>query len=472
MNAKKVLLINPPTGLYLREDRCQTPIEEFKTVAIRPPIDLLYAAAGFEMSGAECRIEDYPAENKSWSDFERDLTNFNPDILIISITTPSLIIDLKACDITKKINPKILTIAKGAHFNICDKEILQQFPNLDAVIRGEYEITCKELGSHSILKNINGITYRSNDEIIRNPDRQFVENLDELPFPARHLIKNNLYIRPDTGEMQTTIITNRGCPFNCIFCLAQQVSGRTVRMRSPENIILEIEQCIDQFGIKNFLFRSDLFTANLDWVKKLCEQIIKKKLKIEWACNSRVDTLDQETLRMMKKAGCWLIAFGVESGNEEILKKIKKKANVEKALRIFPLVRAADIKSSIYFLIGFPWDTPMTMKDNIRLAKRIDPDFIEIFYVYPFPGTELYNFALQNNLIKEGEIPTASYAHPAMPGLYMSIKEFDKWRRKILRSFYLRPAYIFRTLSRANSPKAFLNYIKYGFIQLIDLIRR
>jgi len=472
MSQKKVLLIVPPTGLYIREDRCQTPIEELKTIAIRPPIDLMYAGAGFEQARTLCKIEDYPAEKKSWSDFEKDLKEFQPDILVISITTPSLIDDLKACDIAKKVNPKILTIAKGAHFNIFDKETLKQFPNLDAVLRGEYEITCREIGIQTTFKDIKGITYCQNNEIIRNPDRPFCENLDELPFPARHLIKNQLYIRPDTGEMQTTLVTNRGCPYNCIFCLAQQVAGKKVRMRSPENIVAEIEECINKFGIRNFLFRSDLFTANSDWVKRLCELIIRKNLKIEWACNSRVDTLNQEMLQMMKRAGCWLIAFGVESGNEEMLKKMRKNCSVDKAIKIFPLVRASGIKSSIYFLIGFPWDTPMTMKDNIRLAKRIDPDFIEIFYVYPFPGTELYDFAVQNNLLKKGEIPKAAYSHPAMPGLYMTAQEFNKWRKKILRSFYLRPAYILRTLIRAKSPKIIQNYIKYGLVQLVDLFRR
>ncbi len=298
----KVLLIVPPTGLYIREDRCQTPIEDLKTVSLRPPIDLMYAAAEFEQAGCECRIADYPGERLGWKELEAELKSFTPDFLVLSITTPSLEDDLRAAEITKQVNPNIVTIAKGAHFNTLDVSTLEQHPALDMVLRGEYEEACRELGSRKSWEEILGLTYRnSRGEIVRNQPRPFIDDLDTLPFPARHLARNELYVRPDTGEPQTTIITNRGCPYDCIFCLATQVAGRKNRVRSVGNIIAEIKECLERYHIRDFLFRSDLFTTDKAWVIELCQEILNRGLDIEWVCNSRVDTVDEEMLAWMKR---------------------------------------------------------------------------------------------------------------------------------------------------------------------------
>jgi len=476
MSGLKVLLIVPPTGLFIREDRCQTPIEDLKTVALRPPIDLLYAAAGFIQGGAECKIIDYPAISKSWQTLEIDISNFAPDLIVLSITTPSLEEDLKAAmiakKIAKKISKKITTIAKGAHFNLLHRETLEKFPDLDLVLRGEYEITCSEIAQGHPLSEIAGISYRDeNGEIKINPTRPFIENIDEIPFPPRELIDNNLYVRPDTMEPQTTIITNRGCPFNCIFCLSNQVSGNRDRRRSPENIIAELKECVEKFAIRNFLFRSDLFTATKNWTLELCEKIIDSKLDISWSCNSRVDTIDRELLKALKRAGCWLIAYGVESGDEESLKKMRKKYDLSCIENAIKMTYEEGIKSSIYILFGFPWDTNEDLKKSTDFACKINPDFLEIFYVYPFPGTELYKMAVEEGLLHKGEIPKSAYSAPAMPSHFLSIDELARWRRRALRQFYLRPNFIIRTLLNSGSPKILKNYIKYGFIQLVDLIK-
>ncbi|MFH0794883.1 MAG: radical SAM protein, partial [bacterium] len=298
----------------------------------------------------------------------------------------------------------------------------------------------------------------------------FLDKLDALPFPARHLANNALYVRPDTNEMQTTVITNRGCPFKCVYCLAQQVAGAKNRYRSVENVIAELKECMNRHNIRNFLFRSDLFTQNKKWVKSLCEAILDEKLDIEWACNSRVDTINEDLARTMKKAHCWIIAFGVESGNQEILDKIDKEATIAQARSGIAATKAAGIKTSVYFLMGLPWDTPQTIKDNMRFARELEPDFLEIFYVYPFPGTPLYDIAVKEGLIKPGEIPADAYSAPAMRGKFMTLEEFQKWRRKAMRDYDLRPKYIVRTLAGIRSGKEFANYMKVGFQQLKDLV--
>lgn len=467
----KVMGIVPPTGMYIREDRCQTPIENLKTVSLRPPIDLLYATAGCEAAGCECRVIDYPGEDTGWTELEADLRSFAPDIVVMSITTPSLDDDMQAARLIHKVNPKMLTVAKGAHFNTLDVVSLEKYPDLDVVLRGEIEETCRELGEGRPLAEVKGISWRNPEgKIVRNEERGFNGHLDDIPFPSRHLAHNDLYLRPDTGERQTTIITNRGCPFHCVYCLANQTAGVKNRYRTVENVIAEIKECIEKHDIRSFLFRSDLFTQNKKWVISLCKAIVDEGLDISWASNSRVDTIDAERLEWMKKAGCWIIAFGVESGDQKILDLIEKNAKVADSYKAVQACRDAGVKSSVYLLMGLPWDTYETAKDLTDYAIDLNPDILEIFYSYPFPGTPLYDTCVKEGLLKEGEIPKSAYDSPAFPGLHLSVEEMRMLRKKALRSFYLRPSKVVGTLRSASTPKEFGNYMRLGFSQLKHLM--
>lgn len=469
---EKALLIVPPTGKYIREDRCQTPIEEFQTIALRPPIALMYLAAVLEQKGVACLLKDYPAEDVGWEGFRRDLGDFLPDMLIVSMTTPSLEKDVEACRIAKSEIPHCLTVGKGAHFNFSDLESLAKYPELDVVLRGEYEQTIGELAHAEDLSSVAGISFQYNGVPMRNADRPLIDDLDQLPYPARHLSRNDLYIRPDTGAMQTTVVTSRGCPSKCVFCLAPVISGSKVRRRSPENIVGELKECVEQHGIRSFLFRSDLFTAHRSWVMELCQLIIEENLQIEWSCNSRVDTIDRERLKAMKEAGCWLIAFGVETGSEDMLQHMRKNASLERARDAIRLCRQQGIKSSVYMLVGLPWETEESFKQTADFAVELSPDFLEVFYAYPFQGTELYEIALREGLLEPGQFPVDSYSRPAIPSLNFSIEQLSHMRRQMLRRFYLRPGYILRTLARTRSPKVFASYVKYGTRQLVDLLTK
>ncbi|MEO8376814.1 MAG: radical SAM protein [Candidatus Sumerlaeota bacterium] len=467
---RKVLCAVPPTGKFIREDRCQTPIERLKTVALRSPIDLMYAAGAFQAAGLESKLVDYPAEDLVWADMEKDLREFQPDIVVLSITTPSLDQDLKAADLAKKLNPNVITVAKGAHFNTLDVQTLEKWPSLDLALRGEYEETCEDIARGKPFAEIKGLTWRDHGVIRRNDARLFPNDLDRIAFPARNLTHNNLYIRPDTGEMQTTIITNRGCPFSCSYCLANQVSGLKNRYRGVENVIAEIKECVNVHGIRNFLFRSDLFTQNKKWVIELCNRIVEEKLDIQWASNSRVDTITPEALEAMKRAGCWVIAFGVEKGTNEALAAINKKATIEQAKSALEMTRAAGIKRSIYILIGLPDDDIAAVNTDIEFAKELDPDFLEIFYPYPFPGTPLYRDAVAAGLLKDGTIPLEAYGLPCMPTKHLTMEQLAHLRTAMLRKFYMRPSYIARTLGQTRSPRELANYVKYGFAQLKQIV--
>jgi anaerobic magnesium-protoporphyrin IX monomethyl ester cyclase len=465
-NPRRFLCAVPPTGKYVREDRCQTPIKKLKTISLRPPIDLLYCAGSVEAAGCQVLFRDYSAEELSWDDFLQDLATFLPTDLLLSITTLSLEKDLEAARLAKEHSHDIRTIAIGAHFNTLDRETLERFSVLDVVLRGEYEHACRDLASDVDLSQVLGATYRRDGVIHQNETRPFEENLDALPFPARHLAKNELYTRPDNGAIQTSIVTNRGCPFHCTYCLANQVAGTRNRYRSVENVMAELTYCVETLGIANFLFRSELFTQNKRWVTDLCKAIIASGLKISWACNSRVDTITPELLGWMRRAGCWIMAFGVESGDQETLDRVGKRAKVEDALAAIQMARAADIRSSVYLLIGLPWDDVAAIDRQISFAKRLDPDFLEIFYPYPFPGTALQREAIELGLIAPDEVPSVAYADPAMRTLHLTKEELVYHRTRALRRFYLRPRTILRTVSKLRSLPEALRYLRAGCEQL------
>ncbi len=466
MCIKKALLINPPTGLYIREDRCQAPA---KWVSIlRMPLDLAYMASTLRQAGVECKIVDYPAEQQTWGNLKKDIGEFKPDMLVISTTTPTIKDDLKTCRIVKEINPCILTVAKGAHVTIEDTKVMKEFSDLDIVIRRECEITVKEISTRP-LSEIKGITYRIDSKLIRNKDRPFLKDLDELPFPARDLVNNKLYTRPDTGEPQTTIQSQRGCPGRCIYCLVGTVSGEIINFRSPESVVGEIEECVNRYNIRDFYFKADTFTWDKEWVIKVCKLIIDKKLNIEWNCNSRVNTIDEERLKWMKKAGCWLIGFGIEAGSNDMLKKIKKGATVEQAEKAIKLCKKNKMKTYLFFVIGLPWDTKKTIEETIRFAKKLRGDFIEFNMAFPYPGTELYQIGIGQKLFKEEDIYSkGNQDKSGLRTLHLSNDELDQLREKGEKSILFDPAYIARTILQIKSPKVFFNYMKYGFRIVLD----
>ncbi|KXK31915.1 MAG: hypothetical protein UZ01_00704 [Candidatus Brocadia sinica] len=297
-------------------------------------------------------------------------------------------------------------------------------------------------------------------------------DLDKIPFPARDLMKNHLYVRPDTGEPQATIQTSRGCPSQCIFCLSPLISGMKLRERSVGNIIAELEECVNEYGIRNFFFRADTFTMNKKSVIELCKEIISRKLGIAWVANSRVNTIDEERLAWMKKSGCWLVAFGIESGNDEIQKRIKKGTTRTQAREAVNLCRKLGIKTYGFYLIGFPWETKEMIMDTLQLAKELRCDFSEIHIAIPYEGTEFYKIAQDLGILTEKAVGHNYFSNPAIGTLHVSKEELIQMRKKALRSLYLSPRYIGRTLVHMKSFREVKNYARYGLRLLIQNYRK
>ena len=466
----KVLLINPPTGICFRDGRCQGSIEHLTAQPERIPLELAYMAAIFETRGYQCRIRDFPMENTSWKDLEQEIEEFFPDILVLSVGSPTVDFDLKACQIARKINPKITTVAKGAHLYVFDEQILGKYPDLDIVIRGEVEFTTDDLANEKPLNEIAGITFRKETEIVRNPDRKRESDLDRLPFPARHLLKNDLYVRPDTKQSLTVIMTGRGCPYNCIFCLAGKLSGFRLTQRSPGRIADEIEACVSRHNIRNFFFQADTFTINKRWTIQVCREIISRNLDIEWGTNSRVDTIDEERLSWMKKAGCHVIGFGVESGNQETLDRSGKKITLEQSRTAVKLCRQFGIKTYLLFMIGFPWEDKTMVRQTIRFARELKGDFADFNVAYPYPGTDMYETCLARGLFNIEDLCGHDISRPMLRTEHLSRKQLNRLRKEAILRFYLRGGYIVRTLKSIHSLPVMINYLKKGCRMILKLL--
>ena len=331
---KKVMLFYPPGRLYQRgEDRSQGNIENSTATSVRACNDLGYAAAMLQKENFDVFLKDYQTEKLDLDDLIRDYCDFNPEVIFLSTTNSTIFQDLEIVGKLKTYQRELVVILKGALFFDAEEMMLAQL-NLDDItylVGGESDFIIADLVRYHFsdqgkLDSVKGILYRKNGQWCKTDFKSWHTDLDSLTFPDRSLMNNKLYVRPDTGEPQATIATSRGCPAACIYCLSPLISGRSIRLRSPHNIFLELKEAFFQHKIRNFFFKSDTFTIDQQWVLELCDYIINSELsgRIEWVANSRVKPLAQETLAVMKKAGCWLVAFGFESGSPETLKRIKK----------------------------------------------------------------------------------------------------------------------------------------------------
>ncbi len=462
-NKKRILLIYPPSPVLNREDRCQQPTRDLIVIPPLPPTDLMYLAAIAEGCGLEAKIHDY----SQGGDFELDLKEFKPDYLVVNIATPTLEHDLEAVKKAKEICPDIITIAKGAAFLTLAEKIIKEHDELDFGILGEAEETLKEILQDKSKNEILGIYYKENDGVKFTGKRPFIEDLDSLPFPARHLVDNNIYKRPDNNKVQATIKVSRGCPFHCFFCLATPVSGAKVRRRSPENIVAELKECVEKYNITNILFWSDIFNFDREWTFALCQAIIDSGLKITWSANTRADTADLEMAKIMYKSGCRLVSIGVESGSQYMLEKMGKKITLDDVRRTVNVFKQAKIRIYNYFVIGLPWETEETAEETIRFAIELDSDFISFYTATPLPGTRFYEYAKEHNLFDKETSFENAYFYPAVNTHALSKDRVFELHKSAIKRFYLRPLYILKMLSRIRSLAEVKNYFIAGMSVLL-----
>ncbi len=361
-----------------------------------PPLGLGYIAAVLERDGHELKILDFGLDPQvPLEDKVRQVMAFDPQLVGITAMTSLYHSVLETATLLKAYLGRPIIVG-GPHATVFPERVLAQSPVVDYVVRGEGEETMLELvrvldkGDRD-LSTVRGLTYRVRNQVVSNPDRGLIRDLDALPFPARHLFDLSRYtLCTPNGEPMATILSSRGCPYNCSYCFKGTV-GRTYRQRSPDSIINEMQEVITRYGINSFYFIDDLFTIDAKRLAQITDRIVAEKMDVRWQCLGRVDRVDPESLRRMYAAGCRRIHYGIESGNQEILNRIGKDTTIEQVRQAVRWAQEAGIQTKGYFMLGLPGDTEETMQQTVDFAASLDLDETMFSLTTPFPGTRLWD---------------------------------------------------------------------------------
>jgi radical SAM superfamily enzyme YgiQ (UPF0313 family) len=439
----KITLVNPP---YPKVGHQHPP-------AI--PLGIGYMAAVLEKNGYPVNVIDCQALKLSHADFEAEIAKHQPTVIGVTSTTFTYNSALKVIEIAKRVHPDALALIGGVHVTFWDKQAFEECPQIDVIVRKEGEFTLLEIADRlkadKPINDVLGTTIKENGELIRNEDRPYIENLDELPFPAHHLFPLETFRRQ--GKIIFPLVTSRGCIYWCNFCSAVRMFGRKFRMRSAENVVDEMEMLHKEFGAEQLTFYDDAFSVDYRRVEKICEEIKKRNLKISWDCETRVDLVTKDLLTKMRDAGCLAVWFGVESCSKEVLKGMGKseqtKEYVEQTKRAFKWVNDLGMMIVTNIILGFPGETRESALETVNyVIKELNPHEIGFYIATPYPGTPLYDTVTKNGWLKitnfdSYDTATATFETPAL-----SMKELQEIRDNAYMKFYLRPTYVLRMLSK------------------------
>jgi radical SAM superfamily enzyme YgiQ (UPF0313 family) len=437
----EVLLVNPPDIK-----------SKYKDVLglTAPPLGLAYIGAVLEENDVKVTILDAPALDMDLQGYRRALAHKHVDLLGVQTTTPTIKQALAVGKITKELHPECAVTMGGYHATFMPEQVLRENDFVDVVVRNEGEYATLELvdaiENEKPLRNIDGINYRDGDRIVETPKRRPIEDLDALPFPARHLLPMSEYF--GRKQVLATMICSRGCPMGCSFCASSAMHGRRVRFRSPENAADEMERVVDEYKVRMGGFMDDTFTLFPKWVHSFCQGIISRGIDVVWGCTARVDRFNKELLSQMWKAGCRTLLFGVESGNQNILDNVQKGTKVGQAKRAFKTARDIGMHTIASMTLGMPGENKTTIDETIGFAKRVNPDYALFSLATPYPGTKFYELASKMGLIRIKDWTHFTLLAPVIETVDLTLRELQDTQREAFKEFYLRPNYLFKQLSR------------------------
>ncbi len=414
------------------------------------PLGLSYLAAVLEKNGYTVDVIDGQAFKLTPKEVKNELKKRQPNIVGVTSTTLTYKSALEIVKVAKEALPNCLTLYGGCHATFWDEEALNECPQLDVIVRGEGENTLLELvkkvdagkSFHQIL----GTTCRDGDKIVKNPDRAYIENLDDLPIPARHLFPIEQFRK--YGKIIFPLTTSRGCVYWCDFCTAVRMFGRRYRMRSPKSVVDELEFLYKKYGEDQYTFYDDAFTVDQARVEEICDEIIRRKLPIKWDCETRVDMFTKRLLHKMRKAGCIALWLGVESGSQKIIDEMRKGITIEQTERAFRWAREAGLMTVASVILGFPGETKESAWETIKLVQRINPDDIGIYVATPYPGTPMYDYVKKMGWLKVLDFNKYDTATPTFDSPTLSMKELREIRDKAYQRFYIRPTYVLHMFSK------------------------
>jgi len=416
-----------------------------------PPLGLGYLAAVLRKEGFKVRIIDDMVENLS---FDTLLKRLKKSIMVgITSTTPTFNSALRYARRIKEALPDIFVILGGVHVTFRPLDAVKN-SFVDAICVGEGEETVVEVAERvevgKTLEDVKGVIYRSGNEIVDNGPREFIKDLDSLPFPAYDLMPLEKYSLFGEHLEQFPVITSRGCPFACRYCSSSLFMGHRFRARSAENVVDEIEWLVGDFNAKHIAFSDDTFTLSRRRVEAICNEIKRRGIDIEWSCSSRVDTINEDMLKKMKEAGCSAIYYGVESASEKILNFYRKRIDFEKVKRAVELTKKYDIMVICSFIIGAPMEKKEDMKATLKFALKLNPDYAQFSILTPYPGTEIYEEAEKKGWILNRNFDDYTAGKPVLKNFFMSPQEILRFLRYCYLRFYLRPRFILKEMRRGN----------------------
>lgn len=476
----RILLINPPSKFNISKDS-RWP-EHTKSGTLYYPFWLAYGTGVLMENKKDALLIDSIAKKDTFETAYEKIEEFSPDIMVVSTTTPTVYSDLEFIEFVKKeIDLKVVLV--GNHVTALPDETFKLSDSIDFIARGEYEYTLLDLvnalENKKPLKNIKGLSFRKNKKITHNPQRKPVENLDKLPFVSK-VFKEFLdpfdYRYALAKHPMIQIWTSRGCPNMCNFCVyPQQFTLRKFRVRTPENVVDEIEWIKENIPEINEIFlEDDTFTVDLERVNEICDEIQRRKLKISWSCNARVN-VPYETLKKMKDAGCRIVIVGYESGVQKVLNTIKKGATIRQAEEFTRNAKKAGLKIFGCFMIGLQGDDQESVWKTFEFAKKINPDMVFFQQAVPFPGTSFYDWAKKQGYLtakdwdewvdENGQLKCIVDS-PELPA-----DEIRKLREKFMLKFYFSPKHVFQLIkNNIFSPLELVriaNYAREYFIYLL-----
>jgi anaerobic magnesium-protoporphyrin IX monomethyl ester cyclase len=409
------------------------------------PLGIGYLTAVLEQNQYEVDVIDCQVHRPTNEQLEDELHKSQPDVVGVTSSTLTYNPALEIVKTAKATLPNCLTVLGGPHVTVLDEQTLREAPEADVIVRGEGERTMLELMdlvSKADLKNlheVDGITFRKNGQIVRTEDRAFIQNLDELPHPAYERFPLSKY--KISGKMYLPIITSRGCPFQCTFCLASKMCGRKFRTRSPEKVVDELEWLRDVHGADVFAFYDDTFTFDRKRALEICAEMKKRDFDLPWDCRTRVDRISPEILGKMRKANCLLIHFGVESGSQKMLDTMKKGTTVEQNAKGIKMAKDADISVAISVVVGYPGETENMLKQTFDFIRKTEPDYIYVCQAIPYPGTELYDQLQELGWKVSSDWSRYDEQSPVFENPLLPPQKIDKLRGDFYNSFFS-PTYL------------------------------
>ena len=436
-NKTKVALVNTP----LLEGVAHHPLF--------PPLGLAYMAAVLEQNDVEVRIFDCPVCEIDHEKLRAELDSFQPTVVGISSMTPTIESALKSARVAKEVCPAAKILMGGPHATFADKEILIQEKAVDIVARGEGEETILELIKQSPelqkISDVKGITFRKDDQIIQAPNRPFIQNLDALPRPAYKYVPIEKY--KITGRRLLPIMSSRGCPLQCPFCVASQMFGARFRARSPKNVLDEMEWLRDEYGAEGISFQDDTLTFDRKRTFEICDEIKERKIKLPWGCFSRADVVTKELLAKMSEAHCNEIGYGVESGCQRILDSLRKRVTTDQCENAIKWAKEAGIFVTASIILGYPGETKETLQQTLDFVRRVEPDDVWLCHATPFPGTVLRALVESNGWKMSEDWKLYNTMNPIFEDPLLPAKEIARMRKNFYDKFY-GPRYILRQAAK------------------------